>query len=203
MADNSRFTTRRTLLAASGSIALFGLAGCLGDDGDDSEGNESGDGDHDDDHEDDHNDTHDQGDDHDEDHDHGDDHDHDDDDHGHGDIGSFDLIDRDADDVVADVHGDHWHGELPEIPVGEHLSLGAVIEDADGNEKALGENEEYELRARVADDAEAGIVDFEFHGDHLHLISEEAGVTDVVFQLWHGDHADYETPAITAQVVEA
>ncbi len=113
-------------------------------------------------------------------------------------IGEFKMIDRDTDEEVAYIHDDHWDGELPEVEVGDHISLEAYIEDADGNEIELGGG--YELRVRLADDAEEGIVNFDEHGDHVHIEGEEEGTTEVVFQLWHIDHIDYETPPINVEV---
>ena len=169
-------TRRDVIIGSAASLTAATFAGCLGDD--DSDDDRDDDHSHDDDHDD---------------NDHGD--------HDHMDIGEFEVIDRSEDDVAAYVHGDHWHGGLPEVPVDDNISLGAYIEDGHGDEIALGSDEEFELRVRVADDAPEGVVEFDSHGDHVHVIGEEEGITDVVFQLWHDDHADYETPEITVQVV--
>ena len=200
MTADPRFTTRRKLLATSAAVTGLGLAGCVGN-GDDADEPAGDDDDHDDDHDDD---------------DHGhddDDHDHDHDDEvaeeyfdhlGVADEG-FQILDRahDPHEEVAYVHGDHWHGNLPSIPVGDNVSLGAEIELEDGDELELGD--EYELRVAEAHDAPEGVVGIDeddYHGDHVHVHGEEEGVTDVVFLIWHDDHADYQSPPITAQVVE-
>ena len=117
-------------------------------------------------------------------------------------LSAFELVDRDADDGAAYVHGDHWHGSLPPVEVDHTLSVGAEIADEEGDPVALGEDEPYELRARVDDGAPEDVVAFDFHGDHVHVQGVAEGVTDVVFQLWHDDHADFETPPIMVQVVE-
>ncbi|NUB93615.1 hypothetical protein HT576_21775 [Haloterrigena sp. SYSU A121-1] len=129
--------------------------------------------------------------------------DHESDDRNHGDlVGNFEIVDRETDSVVADLHGDHWHGNLPEIPVDSHLSLGAIAEDSDGEEIPIGENEEYRLNATIAESGQEGIITVDSHGDHLHMSGEGVGSTDVVFQLWHGDHVDWESPPIAADVIE-
>jgi len=79
----------------------------------------------------------------------------------------------------------------------DNVSLGAVFTDDGGNEAEL--NGEYELRVRLEDDADE-IVEFDYHGDHVHIIGEEEGETEVVFQLWHDDHADFETSPIDVTV---
>ena len=135
-----------------------------------------------------------------------DDHDHDDHEHDVGDVGELRLYDRapDPHEEVADVHGDHWHGELPHIHVGDNISIGGEFEDQDGHTIPIGSNEEYELGVRVADDAPEGIVsidpDEDFHGDHVHVHGEQEGETELVFMLWHDDHADWESPPIAVEV---
>ena len=197
--EDQRFTTRRKVLAASGSATMVGLAGCAGLTGDDEETDdeETDDGEMtepDDDssepneeepvestvtllvegvggYEDDHDDE----------------------------VSHFDVIDRDTDEVTADIHGDHWHGSLPHIHEGEHISLGAHVEDGHGDEIEL-DGDHWELRVRLADGAHEDVVSFDYHGDHVHIIGDHEGETEVVFQLYHDDHVEYETPPITAEV---
>lgn len=115
-------------------------------------------------------------------------------------VGEFELLDRahDPPEMVAYVHGDHWHGGLPTVPLGGTLSLGAEVVGDTGDPIDL--SDEYELRAGVAHGAPEGVVDFDFHGDHVHVVGETEGVTEIVLVLWHDDHADYQSPAITVQV---
>lgn len=114
-------------------------------------------------------------------------------------IGTFEIIDRSTDEVTAYVHADHWHDSLPEVPLNDYISLGADIEYG-GNEIDL--SEEYELKVDLGEDANENIVSFEEHGDHVHIIGEEEGSTQIVFQLWHHDHLEYETPSINVFVGE-
>jgi len=120
-------------------------------------------------------------------------------DHEH-EIGEFEIIDRSTEEVTAYVHADHWHGSLPEVPLYDHISLGANIEDVEGNEVEL--DGDYELKVDLAEDANEGIVSFDEHTDHVHIKGEEEGNTRVVFQLWHDDHIEYETPSIGVFVGE-
>jgi len=122
------------------------------------------------------------------------DHDHDEE------VSTFDIIDRSADEVTADVHDDHWHGSLPNVPEGDNISLGAYIEDDHGDEIEL-DGDHYELGVALADGAPEGIVSFDYHGDHVHIIGEDEGMTEVVFELIHDGHTDYETPSIPVEVV--
>ncbi|WP_255192523.1 hypothetical protein [Natronobeatus ordinarius] len=114
-------------------------------------------------------------------------------------IEEFEVVDRSTDEVAAYVHGDHWHGELPHVDAGEHVSLGANIETADGEEIDLS-GDEYSLGVELADEAAEGVVAFDEYGDHVHIEGKEKGHTEVVFQLVHDDHVDYETPSIEVEV---
>ncbi len=166
------------MLAASGSLATLGLAGCLGgdDDGNDT-GNEdeNGEGENGDDDESEPDDL---------------------------EVEEFDIIDRDDDSVAVYIHGDHWHDDPLEVPHDDNLSLGAHVEDEEGDEIELGD--EYELAVEVSDSAEEGIVEIEpdedFHGDHVHLHGVDDGFTTVVFQVRSNDHVVYETPGLEVVV---
>lgn len=124
--------------------------------------------------------------------DHNGDHDHDET------VSEFELIDRDEDEVTAYVDGDHWHGSLPHVHKDEHLSLGANAEDDHGDEIEI-DGDHWELRVDYADH-DHGVVSFDHHGDHVHIIGEEEGEAEVVFELWHDDHVEYETPPIEVEV---
>lgn len=117
-----------------------------------------------------------------------------DDDHGHGSddlVADFDVIDRAEDETVANYHG-HWHGELPTIQSGEHISLGARIEDADGDEIPIGDDEAYQLDADISG-SDSGAISIDSHGDHVHLHGESEGETDVTFQLISNDTVEWES----------
>jgi len=111
---------------------------------------------------------------------------------------TFEVIDRSEDEVAAYVHVDHWHGELPEVPDGDNISLGAYI--LDGEEEVELDGEHYELGIDYAPGVEEGVVSFDQHGDHVHIIGEQEGSAEVVFQLLHDGEVDYETPPIEVSV---
>lgn len=194
--DDMRIS-RRSFGGSIAGLLSLSLAGCVGDS--ESDGPTSDDDRDDDGHS--HDDSHGVDDDHhDDDHSHDDDHH--DDDHHHGDVQDIVLIDRSVDETVADAHHDHWHGSLPEIPHGEHVSLGAVFSDDEGNEIPIGDDEDYWFDARLGDDTADDVVDTESHGDHVHLHGESVGTATVVFQLRSDDHVEWEAPTIDAEVVE-
>lgn len=114
-------------------------------------------------------------------------------------VSEFDVIDRDEDEVTAYIHGDHWHGSLPHVHEGEHLSLGADAKDDHGDKLDI-DGDHWELRVDHAHDHDHDVVRFDLHGDHVHINGEVAGETEVVFELWHDDHVEYETPPIEVEV---
>lgn len=120
--------------------------------------------------------------------------------HDHGEsVHAFELIDRDDDEVTAYIHDDNWHGELPDLHEGEHLSLGAHVEDDHGDEIAI-DGDHWELRVDHAHDQAHDVVSFDHHGDHVHIVGEDEGEAEVVFELWHDDHVEFEAPPIEVEV---
>ena len=139
------------------------------------------------------------------DHQHNHDDHHDDHDHHHGEedeIGEFTLLNRRNDnEEVAYVHGNHWHGSLPGIDVGGSISIGAYIVSADDRERELdAEGEINGLKVSLHEGAEAGIVDFAQHGDHVHVIGVKEGITQIVFHWTHRGEIRYTTPPIQVVV---
>ncbi len=130
-------------------------------------------------------------------------HDHDDDDHNHGEetLDTFELLDRgDDESVTAYVHGEHWHGSVPTIELNDTVSLGANIENADGEEMDL-DGEALSLHVDHYG-TDTGVVDFAYHGDHVHIEGAQEGHTQVVFEIHDGDEVIFVTPPISVSVAE-
>ena len=129
--------------------------------------------------------------------------DHDDDDHDHGEetLDTFELLDRgDDESVMAYVHGEHWHGSVPTIELNDTVSLGANIENADGEEMDL-DGEALSLHVDHYG-TDTGVVDFAYHGDHVHIEGAQEGHTQVVFEIHDGDEVIFVTPPISVSVAE-
>jgi hypothetical protein len=123
-----------------------------------------------------------------------DDHDHED-----GGVSTFEIDNHKTGEVIASVHGDHWHGSTPEIEQGDFMPVGANIEDADGNEIDLS-GDHHSIDAELAEGADEGVVSLDGHGDHVRVDGEEEGSVGVVFQLLHDGNVEYETPSIEVEV---
>ncbi len=118
-------------------------------------------------------------------------------------VETFELLNRRAENTrLAYVHDDHWDGQLPNIEVGQSLSLGANIVDSDGETITLDRDGHNTLRVEMAPGAPEGILELGQHGDHVHLIGASAGLTQVVFSWVHDGEVEFTTPAINVIVVE-
>ncbi len=119
------------------------------------------------------------------------------------DIETFEILNRRDDNArLAYVHDDHWDGELPNIAVGQSLSLGAHIAHGDGESIILDRDGQNSLTVTLAEDAPEGIVEFALYGDHVHIIGASSGLTQVVFHWETSNGVEYSTPAINVLVVE-
>ncbi|ELY38495.1 metal ABC transporter solute-binding protein, Zn/Mn family [Natronorubrum tibetense] len=121
-------------------------------------------------------------------------------------VRTFDVYHRPSGTEVAYWHtsADHWHGELPEIPVGGTTAVDGVFEDADGRVLPLGEDEPFQLDARVVDGADEDVLEIESEGDHVVFRGLEIGRTRIVFELVADGEVVWDTSAdnMSADVVE-
>lgn len=76
----------------------------------------------------------------------------------------------------------------------QELEVWFVAEDGD---RFQPDGDEHTLDITVANEA---VADLHAHGDHLHLEGLAAGNTTVVFSILHGNHSDYDSPAIPITV---
>ena len=108
-------------------------------------------------------------------------------------IAEFDVLDGRTGEMTAYWHVDHWHESVPDVPVGDSVPIDAVFADPEGRILPLGEDEQFQLDARLADGAPEGIVEIESHGDHLELHGLDDGRTLLVFELEHDGKVLWDT----------
>lgn len=122
----------------------------------------------------------------------------------HGEPAAAAVYDRSSGELLAETHGTggniHWDGGLPDLAVGAGLEVDVVFFDGEGHEIPFDEG--FEVRARLADGAPEGVVEVAAHLDHLDIEAVGEGTTELVFMLWHGGHADWETPPLPVTVVQ-
>lgn len=119
-------------------------------------------------------------------------------------IGELDIIDEQTGEVAAYLHGDHWHGGVPDVPHEETIAVGAVFEDDEGRVLPLGEDEQFQLDAMVVEGAQE-IIEIESLGDTVELTGTEEGRTQLVFELYSDEELIFDTSIdpLGAEVVEA
>lgn len=122
----------------------------------------------------------------------------------HGEPVAAEVYNRATNELLAYTHGTgagmHWDGSLPHLHIGEELELEIRFLDEDNHTIPLGD--EFEVRARLAEGAPENIIEIENHIDHIDIEGVSLGETSIVFELWHGNHVDWETPAISVEVEE-
>jgi len=120
----------------------------------------------------------------------------------HGEPASLELRERGSNQLLAWTHGSgsgmHWDGELPHLHPDEEIAVNAIFRDADGNTIPLGG--EYSVNALLAPGYPAGIVELAPHGDHVDIEGLAEGVAGIIFQLYHGNHSDWDSPVIEIEV---
>lgn len=109
------------------------------------------------------------------------------------------VYERGTENLLADVHGDHWDGNVT-LSLGEEIAIDVRFFNADGDEIALGGD--YTVEAEFAPGLPTDVVLFDAHGDHIDLEGVAVGETGLILHFWHGGHADWSTPALPV-VVEA
>lgn len=116
-------------------------------------------------------------------------------------VGEFELIH--SQEVAAWWHDDHFHGGVPDVPLDGSIALSVHVEDTDGKVPPLGEDEPFQVDARISDSAPTGIVEISASGRQLEFQGVQAGETLVVFELRAGDEVVFDTANDPAMVTVA
>jgi hypothetical protein len=120
----------------------------------------------------------------------------------HSEPARLDLVNRSSGELLAWTHGTgssiHWDGGLPHIHAGDELALNTIFRDSDGNEIPLGG--EYTVNAILTSGSPAGVVALDPHGDHVDIDALAEGEVQIIFQFWHGNHSEWDAPAIALEV---
>jgi len=121
----------------------------------------------------------------------------------HGEPASLELRERGGNNtLLAWTHGTgssiHWDGGLPHLHPGDEIAINAIFRDADGNTIPLGG--EFTVNAVLAQGSPTGVVALSAHGDHVDIDALSEGVVQIIFQLYHGNHSDWNAPPIELEV---
>jgi hypothetical protein len=94
--------------------------------------------------------------------------------------------------------GQQWVGAIPALGIGETLAVNTLFRDDDGDLIALGG--EYTANAVLATGSSGGIVELTGRPDHVEIRGIGAGTVQVIFQIFHGNHSDWNAPPIQITV---
>jgi hypothetical protein len=83
------------------------------------------------------------------------------------------------------------------VAAGQAQHLDVYFVDEDGDRFSLDDDDGHSLDWTVANESVAVI---DAHEGHLDLDGVSAGSTTVVFRIMHGNHSDYDSPAIPITV---
>ena len=103
-------------------------------------------------------------------------------------------------DIADVVDGGQWFGQLPTLSVGDTVTLRAEFIDSEGDAVPLGSDETYTLRTELADGAPDDVVSIADNADTVDLTGDAEGEAEIVFQLYDGSAAEWESPPIPATV---
>lgn len=104
------------------------------------------------------------------------------------------LVDPGTENTVADFHFDHWHGEIPDIPAGETVTLRVVVTDHSGDVISF-THSNVEFAVVFPDPSAAAFVSTSIDRDLVRFTATEAGETSVIFSLETADDR-WQTPSI-------
>lgn len=119
-------------------------------------------------------------------------------------VSDFDIWDLRSQEQLGYWHTsrEHWHGGLPDVPVGGTAPIGIALQDDQGRVLALGDDTPYRIDARTV--GGEGVVDIGIDGSTVEFEGTAVGEADIVFEVYRGDELIYDTaPDLTTiEVVE-
>ena len=110
------------------------------------------------------------------------------------------IRDRATGELVADTHHDHWHGSLPAVRLGSAREFDAEFIDADRETIRLGDDEQFEVTATVAEASTDDTLTVESRGDHVLLTGEDTGEAELIFRLSEANDTVWEAPPTPIEV---
>ncbi len=119
-------------------------------------------------------------------------------------IESVEITDM-AGNLIAEMHGDHWHfaggGSALHLHPGDEKAVRIFFIAEDGDRFQLPDaGAEHTLRVTIEHPT---VVEYEGEADHGHFVALTAGDTTADIQVFHGDHPDWDrAAALPIEVVD-
>ncbi|SFS55893.1 metal ABC transporter substrate-binding protein [Halostagnicola kamekurae] len=108
------------------------------------------------------------------------------------DIARMTLFEYRTGEEVGSWHEGHWHGGVPNVPVGDEVAITAVFEDDEGRVLPLGTDEQFQIAADFAGEA-SDALEIDSYGDHVVLAGSETAQARVAFELVADGETVWET----------
>lgn len=105
-----------------------------------------------------------------------------------------------GDDVVAYWHDNHWHGGLPDVPVGDTRRLAFNVVTSEDEVVPLGEESDFSVQARPDEGAPDDLMDIDRDDDTLVFEGQSTGQTTLVFEVTYNGEVLFDTANDTAVV---
>ena len=117
-------------------------------------------------------------------------------------VGGFEVVASRSGEVSAYWHVDHWHGQVPDVPLDGSTDVTGVFTDDEERVLPLDDGQGFTVDAEVT--GPEGVVEVESRGDRVRIHGIETGRTLLVFQLKHEGEVIWDTSedGITVEVVE-
>lgn len=116
----------------------------------------------------------------------------------HGEPATLELRDHATGDLLAIYDGTSWDAALPHLHSDEETAVRTTFRDEDGDVIPLGG--EFTANAMLAAGSPQGVVALTAHGDHIDIEALAEGTVFLIFQLYHGSHADWDAGPIALEV---
>ncbi len=116
-------------------------------------------------------------------------------------IAEFEIVH--GDEIVAYWHDNHWHGGIPDVPVGKSRQLYFNVIDDEGRVLPTGSDHPFEIFARLAENAPSDPIEIENDGDSVGLSGNDTGQTLLVFEVRSDEEVLFETAADPATITVA
>ncbi|WP_459889082.1 metal ABC transporter solute-binding protein, Zn/Mn family [Halostagnicola bangensis] len=118
-------------------------------------------------------------------------------------IEGFDVYNQRTGNEIAYWHIDHWHGGVPDIPLGGEVVITGIFEDDEGRVLPIGDDKQFQLEASFVEEEDEDI-EIESRGDDIVFGGDGPTQARIVFELVADGDVVWDTSdeAMLVSVVE-
>lgn len=115
-------------------------------------------------------------------------------------INGFEILHADSREILAYVHGDHWHGALPFIQEEDELVIDIRVENSQG-EMLYPDGTDLSLGIQKGEGAEE-VFTIESYDGHLHIQGNQVGKANIIFYVEQAGEVIFQAPSMIVTVTE-